>query len=100
MLAKASANLLEQFDIAPDPKTQAIIGVVMACGAVYGPRFMAYKIRKAQEEKEAQPGTAGIYNADGSAAGTTTYKASESKPSAATKKGETSFVEIDPSNMN
>jgi len=95
MLAKASANVLAQFDIAPDPKTQAIIGLVMACGAVYAPRYMAIKMRKAQQEKETQPGTGGVYSADGMPQGTTSYREQETT----TKKGDTSFVEFDPSRM-
>jgi hypothetical protein len=74
MLAQASANVLAQFDIAPDPKTQAIIGLLMACGAVYGPRVVVIRTRKSQERKE-EKGEAGIYNANGLAMGTTTFSA-------------------------
>jgi hypothetical protein len=74
MLAKAAANVLEQFDITPDPKTQAIIGLVMACGAVYGPRALVYSRRKAGERKaETTEGTAAVYNANGGFAGTTPF---------------------------
>lgn len=72
ILANASANVLAQFDIAPDPKTQAIIGMIMACGAVYAPRVVVYRMRKAQEEKE-RAGEAGIYSPDGTPQGTTSF---------------------------
>jgi len=75
MLANATANMLAQFDITPDPKTQAIIGMIMACGAVYGPRVMLYRMRKAQERQETQPGTAGVYDASGNPVGTTEFSA-------------------------
>lgn len=73
MLANASANLLAQFDLAPDPKTQAIIGLLLACGAVYGPRVIMYRAREAQKAKEKQPGAAGIYDVHGNPAGMTTF---------------------------
>lgn len=76
MLANATANVLAQFDITPDPKTQAIIGMIMACGAVYGPRVMLYRMRQAQERKEAEPGTAGVYDASGNPVGTTEFSSS------------------------
>jgi hypothetical protein len=74
MLAHASANVLAQFDITPDPKTQAIIGMIMACGAVYGPRAFAYRMRKAHEKAAETDGVASVINPDGSS-GTTTYSA-------------------------
>jgi hypothetical protein len=72
ILANATANVLAQFDIAPDPKTQAIIGMIMACGAVYAPRVIAYRMRTAQEAQERE-GQAGVYSADGSPQGTTNF---------------------------
>jgi hypothetical protein len=79
ILANASANVMAQFDLAPDPKTQAIIGLIMACGTVYGPRAFMIRMRQAQERSEGA-GTAGVYAADGSAAGTTTYTPAASGP--------------------
>ncbi len=74
LLAQATANLLEQFDLKPDPKIQAVIGLVMAAGTVYGPRAYMIRVRKAQEAKEKNnAGTTGIYNADGTAAGTGSF---------------------------
>jgi hypothetical protein len=79
MLATASANVLEQFDLKPDPKTQAIIGLVMAAGTVYGPRVYMIQVRRAQEKSERAAnqngvGTAGVYTADGEPAGTTEFR--------------------------
>jgi hypothetical protein len=50
-LAKASAQVLIEFDITPNPKVQAIVGLVMCCGSIYGPRV--YLVRERwKEEKE------------------------------------------------
>lgn len=78
MLARASANVLEQFDLKPDPKTQAIVGLVLAAGTVYGPRVYLINQRKAQEKRESAAnktgaGTAGIYDANGNPVGTTGF---------------------------
>jgi hypothetical protein len=73
LLANAAANLLAQFDIAPDPKTQAIIGMIMACGVVYGPRVMIVGARKRQERKEKATGEAGVYSPSGEPQGTTPF---------------------------
>lgn len=76
MLAKALANVLEQFDIAPDPKTQALIGLVTTAGVIYAPRVINIQYRKAQEKKEKQSGTAGVYDASGAPIGTTEFSVS------------------------
>lgn len=73
LLATASCNMLAEFDIAPDPKTQAIIGMIIAAATVYGPRVIMIRARLAQEEKEKESGKAGVYNPDGSAAGMTDF---------------------------
>lgn len=79
MLANATANVLEQFDLKPDPKIQAVIGLVMAAGTVYGPRVYMIQARKAQEKREKAAGengtgTAGVYDANGAAMGTTEFR--------------------------
>jgi hypothetical protein len=51
LLANATVNVLEQFDIKPDPKVEAMFGLIVAAGTVYGPRFYMVKKRR-QEEKE------------------------------------------------
>lgn len=76
MLASAAANVLAQFDIAPDPKTQAIIGMITACGVVYGPRIVMIRARKAQQKKEAK-GEAGIYSPGGQPLGTTEFSVTQ-----------------------
>jgi hypothetical protein len=43
--------VLIEFDITPNPKVQAIVGLVMCCGSIYGPRV--YLVRERwKEEKE------------------------------------------------
>ncbi len=49
VLATAVASVLEEFDIQPDPKVQAIVGLVIAAGSIYGPRV--YLIRERQKEQ-------------------------------------------------
>jgi hypothetical protein len=78
MLANATVNMMAEFDIVPDPKTQAVIGMIIAAGIVYGPRAAMIRARLAQEAKERAAGAngagvAGIYAADGSAMGTTDF---------------------------
>lgn len=51
-LAKAAANVLIEFDITPDPKIAAIVGLVIAAGSVYGPIGVSIKLRRDQERKE------------------------------------------------
>lgn len=80
ILAKATANVLDQFDLKPDPKIQAIVGLIVACGTVYAPRVALVKMRHEQEKKEKKAnasgvGTAGVYAADGTPMGTTEFQA-------------------------
>lgn len=49
VLAEASANVLSEFDIRPDPKVEAIFGLIVAAGSIYGPK--AYLIRKRWKEE-------------------------------------------------
>ncbi len=51
-LAKATANVLAEFNIAPDPKVAAVIGLVIAAGSVYGPMGFNIRERKLREAKE------------------------------------------------
>jgi hypothetical protein len=50
LLAKSAANVLEQFDMTPDPKLQAAVGMIVACAVVYGPRVALIRARKALQE--------------------------------------------------
>lgn len=52
-LSEATANVLREFDIRPDPKVEAIIGLITACGVVYGPKVYFIRERK-KAEKEAR----------------------------------------------
>lgn len=56
-LARATANVLEQFDITPDPKVTAVVGLVMACGTVYGPRIYLIRERLISEARAKQEET-------------------------------------------
>lgn len=50
-LAGATSDVLKQFDIRPDPKVEALIGLAIVAGGIYGPRV--YLIReRLKEEKE------------------------------------------------
>lgn len=49
-LAKAATNVLVEFDVTPNPKVQAVVGLVMTCGAVYGPK--AYLIKERLKEEK------------------------------------------------
>lgn len=73
ILARATVNVLDQYDFTPDPKIQAIIGMVMAAGTVYAPRVVLIRARLAQQAKEREAGTAGVYGPGGEAMGTTTF---------------------------
>lgn len=73
-LSESGLNLLSLYDIRPDPKIEAAIIFAGNVGFVYGSRIVAIRARKAQEAKEQTEGVAGVYHADGSAAGTTEYR--------------------------
>lgn len=50
VLAQALANVLAEFDIQPDPKVQAIVGLIVAGGSIYGPRMYLYQERMKREK--------------------------------------------------
>lgn len=50
-LAKATVNVLNEFDFVPSPKVQAIVGLVTTAGMIYGAKYYQYKLR-VTEEKE------------------------------------------------
>jgi hypothetical protein len=58
VLATSVANVLAEFDITPDPKAQAIVGLIIAMGSIYGPRMYLYnermKIAKSPRKGPAQ----------------------------------------------
>lgn len=50
-LSQATVNVLNEFDITPSPKAQAIIGLIATAGMIYGPKYYLYRTR-IKEEKE------------------------------------------------
>jgi hypothetical protein len=50
-LAAATANVLEEFDIRPDPKIEAVIGLVTVSSMIYGPRIYMIAERRKSEKK-------------------------------------------------
>jgi hypothetical protein len=50
-LAKAAVPVLDQFNFVPDPRFAAAFGLVVACGQIYGPRFMLINDRRKSETK-------------------------------------------------
>lgn len=53
-LANAVGNVMTEFDITPDPKIQAVLGLVTVSGMIYGPRI--YMIRERRKEERANEG--------------------------------------------
>lgn len=51
-LATSAVNVLDQFDITPDPKMQAIVGLLMTAGMIYGPRMYNIQSRVKAEKSE------------------------------------------------
>lgn len=59
-LSKSVVNVMEQFDIVPDPRFVAVTGLVTTAGMIYGPRIYNYaewkneKRKRKSEEQTAQ----------------------------------------------
>ncbi len=53
-LAIATKNVLVEFDIRPDPKIEAVFGLIVAAGTVYGPKVYFIRERWKKEAKEAE----------------------------------------------
>lgn len=51
-LAGGVTNVLEQFDIRPDPKVEAVVGLIVAASSIYGPKVYLYRERKKAERAE------------------------------------------------
>lgn len=51
-LSQATVRVLEEFDIKPDPKIEAIVGLIMTAGSIYGPK--AYEIHKRLKESKSK----------------------------------------------
>lgn len=54
-LAASVANVMDQFDMTPDPKFTAVVGLVTTASMIYGPRIYLYKAHKSTKEKEKKP---------------------------------------------
>jgi hypothetical protein len=51
-LAKATAQVLIEFDITPNPKVQACVALAMTAGSIYGSKVYLIRERR-KEEREA-----------------------------------------------
>jgi hypothetical protein len=79
-LATSGLTLAAMYDITPDPKLQAAILFAGQVGMIYGTRIVAIRARKAHEKAQSRTGRAGVYNADGSPAGTTEFTSETVSP--------------------
>lgn len=70
-MAKATANVMAQFDYVPDPKVAAVLGLVTTTSMIYGPRLYLY--RRHISEKTAARREAVIAAADERAANGTNF---------------------------
>jgi len=50
-LAGATAKVMEQFDMTPDPRITAIVGLITTAGTIYVPRYYLIRQRKAKKNK-------------------------------------------------
>lgn len=55
MLASSVVDVMAAFDIEVSDKAMAISGLVSACGTIYAPRAISYKMRKDKEREESKP---------------------------------------------
>lgn len=51
-LASATANVADAFDFQPDPRFQAVAGLVSVSAMIYGPRIYLYRKHLAEKDKE------------------------------------------------
>ena len=65
-MAKATANVMAQFDYVPDPKVAAVLGLVTTTSMIYGPRV--YLFNKSRAAKKVERRAKGIVEADERAA--------------------------------
>lgn len=52
-LAQATAKVLEEFDVRPNPKVEAIISLGVVAGSIYGPRMYLIADRRKKERDNA-----------------------------------------------
>ena len=60
-LAAAIANVMDQFDFAPDPRFTAVAGLVTTAATIYGPRIYLYR-EDAKENRRNNPSKATVDN--------------------------------------
>jgi hypothetical protein len=53
-LAYSIANVMEQFDMSPDPRFVAVGGLITTCASIYGPRAYLIRERRKEEKKPAK----------------------------------------------
>jgi len=53
-LGSSLANVMEQFDITPDPRFTAVAGLVTTASMIYGPRVYLYREHVKAEKKKAR----------------------------------------------
>lgn len=51
-LSNSIANVMDQFDMVPDPRFTAVIGLVTCAGMIYGPRVYLYNEYKKSKRRE------------------------------------------------
>ena len=64
-LAGSLVNVMEQFDITPDPKWTAITGLITTSAMIYGPRIVMYRIdadNKRQMRRAKKPDNSGQFD--------------------------------------
>lgn len=55
VLAGAIQNVASHYDYIPDAKVVAWVGLIGTVGAIYGPRIVAIKVRKATAKRGGKP---------------------------------------------
>lgn len=51
-LANSIANVMNEFDMTPDPRFAAVAGLITTAGMIYGPRVYLYREFKAEKRKQ------------------------------------------------
>lgn len=51
-LSSSIANVMQEFDMAPDPRFAAVAGLITTAGMIYGPRVYLYREHKAEKRKQ------------------------------------------------
>lgn len=51
-LANSISNVLAEFDVEPNPKFTAMVGLISTASVIYGPRIYLYKQQKEEQKKE------------------------------------------------